>query len=176
MSDDTNTLPMKDYSVVFLCPDYLNEYGNDPYIARVSAASPQRAVGLGLREAVLYHSDEHGAPRAFHGDFTLLAVFHGCVDVALWADDPSDQAIAFPFSGFLAITEYKGLETSPVRELTDNGGSWCEPCCPEEAGFWSVYGRRTTGEADCFEDFATQAEAEAFAAQLQQLWPHLRGR
>ena len=49
--------------------------------------------------------------------------------------------------------------------------TWCEP---HEAEFWSVFGHLIEGGLECFEDFATEAEAQAFAVKLREVWPHLR--
>ena len=76
----------------------------------------------------------------------------------------------------MAITSYDGLEIHPVRNLfsPDLDDTWCEPCEPHVAEFWSVYGHVKEGGIECFEDFPTYAEAQAFAAQLLQAYPHLR--
>jgi hypothetical protein len=37
-----------------------------------------------------------------------------------------------------------------------------------------VYGHLKTGGVDCIEDFATEAEARAFAEQLLTIYPHLK--
>lgn len=88
---------------------------------------------------------------------------------------PIQQAIESTPGWFYRITEYDGLEIHPVREeLLENGTSYCEPCTPDEAQFWSVYGHLKTGGVDCIEDFATEAEARALAEQLLACYPHLR--
>jgi hypothetical protein len=51
--------------------------------------------------------------------------------------------------------------------------SSCRDVEPEDAHFWSVYGHHVTGGLECFEDFPTEAEAEAFAARLRRTYPHL---
>jgi hypothetical protein len=89
----------------------------------------------------------------------------------------------------LEIRTCDGIEIHPVRD-----GSWneteqgprpfspdadnqtnCEQCEPHEAHFWSVFGHLKKGGLLCFEDFATQGEAEAFAEKLLAAYPHLRG-
>ena len=84
------------------------------------------------------------------------------------------QANALTPSWMKNIHFFDGLEVHPVREYHENGYSWCEQCEPEEAEFWSVYGHLKEGEVDCFEDFETEAEADAFAEKLLTAWPHLR--
>lgn len=86
------------------------------------------------------------------------------------------------------IQSYDALEVHPVRDINwnedeqgerpfspiDDNETWCEPCRSEEAHFWSVYGHLKEGGMLCFEDFATEAEARAFAATLYQIYPHLQ--
>lgn len=86
------------------------------------------------------------------------------------------------------IQSCDGLEIHPVRDghwneetqgprpfSQDNDlETWCEPCAPEEAHFWSVYGHLKTGGVLCLEDFATEAEARRFAERLLAAYPHLR--
>lgn len=81
-----------------------------------------------------------------------------------------------------------GLEIQPIRDASwddakqgprpflasGENESNCEPCAPAEAHFWSVYGHLKGGGIDCFEDFATQAEASAFAAKLYRAYLHLK--
>jgi hypothetical protein len=55
----------------------------------------------------------------------------------------------------------------------DNHDPCCETCDADAAHFWSVYGHLKTGGLTCFADFATEAEALAFADKLYQTYPHL---
>ena len=77
---------------------------------------------------------------------------------------------------FYRILEFDGLEIHPVQERTQarDGCRYCEPCAPEAADFWSVYGRLREGGVLCFEDFPTAAAARAFAATLLRAWPQLQ--
>ena len=73
------------------------------------------------------------------------------------------------------ILRFDGLEVHPVRQWIENGQSYCEVCVPEDAHFWSVYGRlKEDGRLMCFSDFDTQAEAEADKTMLLKVYPHLR--
>jgi hypothetical protein len=54
------------------------------------------------------------------------------------------------------------------------GGEFVEPCAPEDAHFWTVYGHYRTGGVDAFEDFKT--EAIAFHNRLIATYPHLAGK
>jgi hypothetical protein len=72
------------------------------------------------------------------------------------------------------IQQFDGLEIHPCRtEHAEAGGTFIEPCEPEAAEFWSVYGHYKTGGVLCCEDFPTQTEARAFADRLLETWPHL---
>lgn len=82
------------------------------------------------------------------------------------------------------IKLYNAVEVHPVRDTSKDerhqgripaDQTWCEPCEPHEAEFWSVFSHLIEGGLECFEDFATEVEAEAFAVKLRQAWPHLRG-
>lgn len=86
------------------------------------------------------------------------------------------------------IKTFDGLEIHPVRDhnwdddamgvhpfhIPDGHETCCEPCQPGEEHFWSVYGHLTEGGILCIEDFPTETEARAFAAQLLTTYPHLR--
>jgi hypothetical protein len=77
----------------------------------------------------------------------------------------------------LAIRNFDAVEVHPccVVGMAAGGPEIVETCPPEDAHFWSVYGHYVTGGLDCFEDFPTEAEAEAFAARLRRTYPHLAG-
>lgn len=90
---------------------------------------------------------------------------------------PIDEAKAVTPWWMMAIRQYDGLEIHPVRNIESDpatGNIFCEPCEPEEAHLWSVYGHLIEGGVQCFEDFATEAEARAFAMKLLDAYPHLR--
>jgi hypothetical protein len=55
----------------------------------------------------------------------------------------------------------------------DDHEAHCETCDADKAHFWSVYGHLKTGGLTCFADFATEAEAVAFAEKLYRAYPHL---
>jgi hypothetical protein len=76
----------------------------------------------------------------------------------------------------MRIRDFDDLEIQPcmVVSVTD-GVENVEPCEPQDAHFWTVYGHWATGGVDAFEDFATEAEARAFARRLRDCYPHLRG-
>ena len=101
---------------------------------------------------------------------------------------PIEYAMASVPFWMKEIQFYDGLEVHPVRDANwneetqgkrpfspdDDNEIWCEPCEPEEAHFWSVYGHLKAGGMVCFEDFPTEAEARSFAATLYHVYPHLR--
>ena len=88
---------------------------------------------------------------------------------------------------FHTIFQCDALEIWPVCDLkwddetqgprpfdpTGDNASWCETCNQDKAHFWSVFGHLKTGGLTCLEDFATEAEAIAFAEKLYQNCPHL---
>lgn len=76
----------------------------------------------------------------------------------------------------MEIHRFDGLEIHPVRNLfpPGRGETWCEPCEPHEAEFWSVYGHCREGGIECFKDFDTELEARALAEQILEAYPHLR--
>lgn len=85
------------------------------------------------------------------------------------------------------IHECDALEIHPVCDLnwndeeqgprpfsaSDDNETHCESCDRDKAHFWSVFGHLKTGGLTCFEDFATEAEAIAFADKLYRGYPHL---
>ena len=81
------------------------------------------------------------------------------------------------------IRHFDGLEIHPVRDISRDepyagtipqDQTWCEPCEPGAAEFWSVYGHYTTGGIACFEDLPSEEEAQDFADTLLKAYPHLR--
>ena len=87
---------------------------------------------------------------------------------------PIQQAMATVPFWMQRKSDFDGLEIQPVKEEHDGNGSFCEPCEPEEAHFWSVYGHCKSGGVECFEDFQSPESARKFAAQLLEGYPHLR--
>jgi hypothetical protein len=88
--------------------------------------------------------------------------------------NPIDAAFAVTPSWMLSIRNFDAIEVHPccIVDCTD-GIEAVEQCAPEDANFWSAYGHCVTGGLDCFEDFPTEAEAEAFGATLRRTYPHL---
>jgi hypothetical protein len=73
------------------------------------------------------------------------------------------------------IREFDALEIHPCAVVgrDSEGIEHVEPCTPREAQFWTVYGHYRTGGVDAFDDFPTQAEADAFNDRLIAAYPHL---
>ena len=90
--------------------------------------------------------------------------------------DPIRAAKAITPRWMMEIHSFDGLEIHPVREYKDpdGDGTYCEQCEEHEAHFWSVYGHLIDGGVDCIDDFPARAAAQRFAAQLLDVWPHLR--
>jgi hypothetical protein len=90
--------------------------------------------------------------------------------------NPIAAAFAVTPWWMLAIREFDAIEVHPccVVGFADGVG-YVETCEPDGAHSWSVYGHYVTGGIECFEDFPTQAQAEAFAAKLRHTYPHLAG-
>src|ERR1700733_15424575 len=90
--------------------------------------------------------------------------------------NPVEAAFAVTPSWILAIGNFDAIEVHPccVVGLSDRQ-EIVETCAREDAHFWSVYGHCVTGGLECFEDFSTEAEAEAFAARLRRTYQHLAG-
>jgi len=88
--------------------------------------------------------------------------------------NPIERAKALTPFWMRDIQQFDGLEIHPCRtEHAPAGPSFIEPCDPETAEFWSVYGHCRSGGVLCFEDFPTETEAHAFAKRLLDAWPHL---
>ena len=51
---------MSPYTVLLLYPDYLNDNGDETYLAHVEAAGPHEAVAAARQEAVEAHTSEYG--------------------------------------------------------------------------------------------------------------------
>jgi hypothetical protein len=88
--------------------------------------------------------------------------------------DPITAAFNTTPRWMLAIRDFDAIEVHPccVVGFAD-GLDIVETCDREDAHFWSVYGHHRTGGIECFEDFATEAEADAFAVLLWRAYPHL---
>lgn len=73
------------------------------------------------------------------------------------------------------IWDFDALEIQPcaVVAIDTNGSEIVEPCQPEDAFFWTVYGHFRTGGVDALRDFPTEAEAVAFHDRLIASYPHL---
>ena len=91
---------------------------------------------------------------------------------------PLDLAKAVTPRWMQNIRDFDGLEIQPcfVVARDAEGMEIVEPCEPEDAHFWTVYGHFRTGGVDAFEDFATEAEASAFHDRLISIYPHLAGK
>jgi len=77
------------------------------------------------------------------------------------------------------IRDFDALELQPCAVIDAACGKIEEPCAPEDAQLWTVYGHyRPGGEmggVDALEDFATEAEAQKFHDLLIAVYPHLAG-
>lgn len=74
-----------------------------------------------------------------------------------------------------SIAEFEGLEISPCRVFGfADGQDLVEPCGPDAADFWTVYGHRREGGVTAFEDFPDHAAAQRFARWLLSAHQHLR--
>lgn len=66
---------------------------------------------------------------------------------------------------------FDGLEIQPIASYEqEDGTTWCEPCSPEEAEFWSAYGHLKEGGVFCIGDFATESLARAYAEAVSAAW------
>lgn len=74
-----------------------------------------------------------------------------------------------------SIADFDGLEISPCCVFGfANGEDLVEPCEPDAADFWTVYGHRREGGVTAFEDFPDHAAAQRFARLLLHAHQHLR--
>jgi hypothetical protein len=90
--------------------------------------------------------------------------------------NPIEAAFAVTPWWMRAIRNFNAIEVHPCHAVSFAGGvEMVETCEPEDVQFWSVYGHHVTGGIACFEDFPTEAEAEAFATTLRRTYPHLAG-
>lgn len=91
---------------------------------------------------------------------------------------PIDAAKALTRGWMRNIRNFDALEIQPCAVIArcDDGTGIAEPCRPEDAAFWTVYGHLRSGGVDAFEDFATEAEALAFHDRLIAAYPHLAER
>ncbi len=90
--------------------------------------------------------------------------------------NPIAAAFAITPDWMLNIHSFDGLEIQPCQiiERTEDGREIVEPCEPEEADFWTVYGHFKSGGVNDFEDFPTPEAARAFAERLLNCYPHLK--
>jgi hypothetical protein len=74
-----------------------------------------------------------------------------------------------------SFNEFDALEIQPCTVVGHGGMNeeLVEPCEPEDAAFWTVYGHFRTGGVDAIEDFPSEAEAVAFRDRLIAAYPHL---
>jgi hypothetical protein len=78
---------MKPYTVLLLYPDYMNDNGDETYLAHVEATDPREAVTAARQQAVAANTDEHGCNLNDPTDMTALIVFPGHHTPALTAYD-----------------------------------------------------------------------------------------
>ena len=90
--------------------------------------------------------------------------------------NPITAAFAATPHWMLDIRSYDGLEIQPCHIVgrADDGNEIVEPCEPEEAEFWTVYGHSREGGVNAFEDFPNAEKARAFAERLLACYPHLQ--
>ncbi len=88
---------------------------------------------------------------------------------------PTEIATALTPHWMRNIKDFDALEIHPCAIVgrDSDGTEFVETCTPDEADFWTVYGHYRTGGVDAFEDFPTQAKAEAFHDRLIAAFPHL---
>jgi hypothetical protein len=88
--------------------------------------------------------------------------------------NPIEAAFAITPPWMLTIRNFDAVEVHPccVVGFAD-GNELVETCKPDDAQFWSVYGHCRSGGLECFEDFPTEIEANAFADQLRRTYTHL---
>ena len=73
------------------------------------------------------------------------------------------------------VQDCDALEIHPCAIVGRDGvdGDIVEPCEPESADFWTVFGHLRTGGLETFQDFPTEEEATAFHDRLLAAYPHL---
>jgi hypothetical protein len=91
---------------------------------------------------------------------------------------PVDAANAITPDWMRNIHDYDALEIQPCAIIGNDSmdNPIAEPCEPQDAMFWTVYGHYRSGGVNDFEDFSTEAEAQAFHDRLLSLFPHLAGQ
>ena len=90
---------------------------------------------------------------------------------------PIDAAKALTPKWMQSIRDFDALEVQPCVIVGNSAfEEIVEPCRPEDAHFWTVYGHLRSGGVNAFEDFATEAEAVAFHDRVIAIYPHLAGR
>ncbi len=90
---------------------------------------------------------------------------------------PIEAAFALTPRWMLNIRQFDALEIHSCKVIgkDSSGKDIVEQCSDEEAQFWTVFGHIKTGGVDDFEDFGTEAEAQAFHDRLVACYPHLAG-
>jgi hypothetical protein len=88
---------------------------------------------------------------------------------------PIDAARALTPRWMRNIRDFDALEIHPCLVIGNDSlnNQIVEQCETTEAHFWTVYVHLRTGGVDAFEDFSTEAEADAFHDQLIAVYPHL---
>ena len=75
----------------------------------------------------------------------------------------------------MTIRTFDALEIQPCavvgHDLT--GKEIMEPCEPEEAAVWTVYGHHRAGGVEAFEYFPDETKARSFHNRLLKAYPHL---
>jgi hypothetical protein len=91
---------------------------------------------------------------------------------------PIDGTKALTTRWMQNIRDFDALEIQPCTVVGHDSMDTeiVEPCEPEDAHFWTVYGHLRTGGVDAFEDFSTEAEALAFYRRVIAAYPHLAGQ
>ena len=95
-------------------------------------------------------------------------------------DCPSPIALAQALtpSWMMLIHDYVGLEVHPCIVVGYSQNTpILMPCAPQEASFWTVFGKYQvkgrSGGLDAFDNFPTEAEAREFHDKLISIFPHL---
>jgi hypothetical protein len=88
---------------------------------------------------------------------------------------PIDAANAITPDWMRNIHDFDALEIQPCAVVGHDSMDTeiVEPCEPEDASFWTVYGHYRSGGVNAFQDFPTEAEARAFHDRLVSVFPHL---
>jgi hypothetical protein len=91
-----------------------------------------------------------------------------------WCAFPAERKESAAHDQRLAMLPYNGLELTPCAVVGfANGVQLVEPCEPEAAHFWTVYGHFRTGGVHALKDFPDRESARAFANNMLNAHPHL---